>query len=237
LSSAQKVLKMFKSIISICLFDFCLFAVLEAVEIDLTIYVEPGKKDCFHQFIKKGTHYEVKFQVLSGGTSGAEINVDVLSPAWDLIKGFGTVAKDRFRGEATEDGDHKFCLDNSFSRFSRKLVFFELLTDDEDLNDDAGKVDYDFAEDNTEDIYEVKLEEVKANVDSIRTHLDRSDSMLKSLRAIESRDRWFAERNFERVNFWSSVQLAVMVTVSLVQVLMVRSLFEEKRTGSTKVQT
>ena len=37
-----------------------------------------------------------------------------------------------FRMQAAEEGDYIFCLDNTFSRFSQKLVFFELLTDEDD---------------------------------------------------------------------------------------------------------
>lgn len=49
------------------------------------------------------------------------------------------------------------------------------------------------------------------------------------LKAFEARDRNIQESNFDRVNFWSMVNLAVMVVVSAVQVYMLRSLFEDKR--------
>lgn len=49
------------------------------------------------------------------------------------------------------------------------------------------------------------------------------------LRAFEARDRNIQESNFDRVNFWSLVNLAVMMLVSAVQVYLVRSLFEDKR--------
>ena len=37
-----------------------------------------------------------------------------------------------------------------------------------------------------------------------------------------------AEHNFERVNFWSTVQVAGMLLAGVVQVILVRSLFDEK---------
>lgn len=49
------------------------------------------------------------------------------------------------------------------------------------------------------------------------------------LRAFEARDRNIQESNFDTVNFWSIINLVVMMLVSAVQVYLVRSLFEDKR--------
>ena len=50
----------------------------------------------------------------------------------------------------------------------------------------------------------------------------------KAFNNYEMHDRVIAENNFERVNFWSVVHLVLMVTVSVVQVVTIRSLFESK---------
>ncbi|CAF1540485.1 unnamed protein product, partial [Rotaria sordida] len=44
----------------------------------------------------------------------------------------------------------------------------------------------------------------------------------------EVHDRVIAENNFERVNFWSMVHLFLMIAVSIIQVVTIRSLFESK---------
>ena len=36
----------------------------------------------------------------------------------------------------TEDGDYMFCFDNTFSAVSEKLIFFELILDNMDTNED-----------------------------------------------------------------------------------------------------
>ncbi len=48
------------------------------------------------------------------------------------------------------------------------------------------------------------------------------------LRAHEFKDRSIAEHNFERVNFWSVVQVVIMVIAGVTQVVMIRSIFDEK---------
>lgn len=44
----------------------------------------------------------------------------------------------------------------------------------------------------------------------------------------EIHDRLVAEKNFERVNFWSITHLVLMLTVTVIQVITIRSLFESK---------
>lgn len=44
----------------------------------------------------------------------------------------------------------------------------------------------------------------------------------------EMHDRVIAENNFERVNFWSIVHMVLLISVSVLQVVTIRSLFETK---------
>lgn len=63
----------------------------------------------------------------------------------------------------------------------------------------------------------------------MKGRLGKSVQIQTVLRAFEARDRNLQESNFDRVNFWSVVNLIVMMLVSAVQVYLVRSLFEDKR--------
>lgn len=60
--------------------------------------------------------------------------------------------------EPTETGDYKLCFDNSFSTISEKLVFFELIFDgpqeDEDLNGWAEMTE-------PEETLDIKIEDIK----------------------------------------------------------------------------
>jgi len=59
---------------------------------------------------------------------------------------------------ASETGDYSFCFDNSFSQFSRKVVFFELYVAGNDSDDEGETV---FANLPDEADYEIKLEDFK----------------------------------------------------------------------------
>ena len=77
------------------------------------------------------------------------------------------------------------------------------------------------------------------NIDRIRDNLQKSSQIQKLFSAVESRDRGLVEFNFERVNFWSAVQVVAMVTAAAVNVFAIRSLFDDKRPSSaaTKLRT
>ncbi|XP_010174283.2 transmembrane emp24 domain-containing protein 1, partial [Antrostomus carolinensis] len=139
--------------------------------------------------------------------------------------------------EPTEPGDYKLCFDNSFSTISEKLVFFELLFDsapgDEDEEEEEEEGDGWVEAAQPEDALDVKIEDIKESIETMRNRLERSIQMQTLLRAFEARDRNLQENNLGRVNFWSAVNLAVLVVVAFLQVYMLKSLFEDKRTVRT----
>lgn len=62
-------------------------------------------------------------------------------------------------------------------------------------------------------------------LDIIESKLIYCRRMLLDVKLSESRDRHVAEANFERVNTWSVLHIAVMLVTGVAQVLVVRSLF------------
>lgn len=59
-------------------------------------------------------------------------------------------------------------------------------------------------------------------------NLERAQRIQNLFKAYEIVDRNLMEHNFERVNFWSLVNISLMVCVGVIQVVMIRSLFEDK---------
>lgn len=70
-------------------------------------------------------------------------------------------------------------------------------------------------------------------MEKIQSNLQKSTQTQKLFAAIESRDRSVVETNFERVNFWSTVQMIAMVAAAAVNVIVIRSLFDDRRTAAT----
>ncbi|MEE6488357.1 hypothetical protein FKM82_015211 [Ascaphus truei] len=116
--------------------------------------------------------------------------------------------------------------DGVHTSISEKLVFFELIFDsqqgDEDPDSWAEMVEPD-------ELLDIKVEDIKESIESMKARLERSMQMQTVLRAFEARDRNLLEGNRDRVDFWSAINLAVLVTVAFLQVYMLKSLFDDKR--------
>ncbi|XP_077656208.1 transmembrane emp24 domain-containing protein 5-like isoform X2 [Urocitellus parryii] len=95
--------------------------------------------------------------------------------------------------------------------------------------------DYMFCFDNTFSTIseKMKLEDILESINSIKSRLSKSGHIQTLLRAFEARGQNIQESNFDRVSFWSMVNLVVMVVVSAIQVYMLKSLFEDKRKNKT----
>ena len=150
-----------------------------------------------------------------------------------------------------EAGDYKICFDNKFSYLSSKVVYFEILNvnEDEDYDDLAGIFD---DEEKEEEYYDVQVSDIEASFHFHHLSLQKSrdsvwmcwrvqvqlkkikDDIVKArhlqdqIRVTDLKDRSIAEHNFERVNFMSTFYVIILVVSGLCQVLLVRSLFDDK---------
>ncbi|XP_073333211.1 transmembrane emp24 domain-containing protein 5 [Pagrus major] len=195
----------------------------QSMDSDFTFTLPPGRKECFYQTMKNDASLEIEYQVLDG--AGLDVDFTISAPSGQVL--FSDYRKsDGVHTVETEDGDYMFCFDNTFSAVSEKLIFFELILDNMDTDEEP--------EDWKEyvhgtDMLDMKLEDIMDTINNVKSRLGKSVQIQTVLRAFEARDRNLQESNFDMVNLWSVINLIVMMLVSAVQVYLVRSLFEDKR--------
>ncbi|XP_008695917.1 transmembrane emp24 domain-containing protein 5 isoform X1 [Ursus maritimus] len=199
-----------------------------SLDSDFTFTLPAGQKECFYQPMPLKASLEIEYQVLDG--AGLDIDFHLASPEGRTLV-FEQRKSDGVHTVETEDGDYMFCFDNTFSTISEKVIFFELILDNmgeqEQEQEDWKKYI------TGTDMLDMKLEDILESINSIKARLSKSGHIQTLLRAFEARDRNIQESNFDRVNFWSMVNLVVMVVVSAIQVYMLKSLFEDKRKSRT----
>lgn len=193
---------------------------------EFTFLLPAGTSECFFQTAMKNGTMEVEYQVIAG--AGMDVDFTILSP-----QGFQLIAESRRSDgvhmvESTEEGDYQICFDNSFSRFSEKMVFFEVIIEGQG-GDVGGDDEWAGLEEPEGSLLEYKLEDIRESMDSVHRRLERSRQMQTVLRAFETRDRNLLEDNLWRVSFWSCASVLVMLGVALTQVYTVRKLFDDKR--------
>ncbi|KAM6219535.1 transmembrane emp24 domain-containing protein 1 [Rhynchocyon petersi] len=197
---------------------------------EFTFLLPAGRKQCFYQSAPANASLETEYQVIGG--AGLDVDFSLESPQGVLLVSESRKADGVHTVEPTEAGDYRLCFDNSFSTISEKLVFFELifdsLQDDEEVEGWAEAMGWADAME-PEELLDVKMEDIKESIETMRTRLERSIQMLTLLRAFEARDRNLQEGNLERVNFWSAVNVAVLLLVAVLQVCTLKRFFQDKR--------
>ncbi|XP_047435503.1 transmembrane emp24 domain-containing protein 1b [Mugil cephalus] len=193
---------------------------------EFTFLLPAGRAECFFQTAVKNGTMEVEYQVIAG--AGMDVDFTIISP-----QGIQLVAESRRSDgvhvvEPTVEGDYEVCFDNSFSRFSEKMVFFEIIIEGQG-GDVGGDDEWAGLEEPDGSLLEYKLEDIRESMDSLHRRLERSRQMQTVLRAFEARDRNLLEDNLWRVSFWSCASVLVMLCVALTQVYTVRKLFDDKR--------
>jgi len=192
----------------------------------LTVQIPAGRIECFYHTGRFNVPFEAEYQVISGGD--LDINFAVRDPNGGIIITEHRKSDALHRVDVKYPGEYQLCFDNSFSTFQPKLVFFEVFEDTKETHADEfqqlGKVHVGIPM----DTFGVKVEDLQQALGRVHLNLERAIKSQTVVRHFEAVDRVIVENNFDRVNFYSTVQTVVMVLVGIVQVVMVRSLFEER---------
>lgn len=200
---------------------------VRCIEREITINVDPRKEDCYFQYAKKGETIDIEYQVIDGGHGDLDITFHIADPTGRVLVADFKKSENNHRADVPMDGDYRFCFDNTFSSYNTKTIFFELIIENE--NDDQwGNDDIDLQGIRPEEVYELKVEDIQDIINSVRNQLTKAQQLQALVKSTEARDRNVAEENYFKVNTYSMFQIGIMIVVGIIQVIMVRSLFDDK---------
>lgn len=192
---------------------------------EFTFLLSASSTECFYQTTVRNDSMEVEYQVIAG--SGMDVGFALISPGgYRLVSDFRR-SDGIHMVDPTEDGDYRLCFDNSFSKLSEKMVFFEVVINSQ--RSSTGQNEWADMAATEMSMVDYKLEDIRASLDSVYDHLEKSRQVLTVLRAFEARDRYLLEDNLWRVSFWSCLNLSVMLTVAVTQIYTLRRLFEDTK--------
>lgn len=82
-----------------------------------------------------------------------------------------------------------------------------------------------------EEFYEMKVQDINDMIHVVSGHLSKARKIQDTLRSYEARDRNLAELNNSRVSMFSVIIVLTMMCVGILQVFMIRNLFETDPKG------
>ncbi|XP_074553306.1 transmembrane emp24 domain-containing protein 1a [Halichoeres trimaculatus] len=194
-------------------------------DMSFTFLLPAGSTECFFQTTENSGSMEVSYQVIAG--SGLDVGFSLISPSGYKLASDFRRSDGLHMVHLTEEGDYRLCFDNSFSKLSKKMVFFEVIINNPNIPGDGQDQWADIAR--PESPVEYKLKDIRESMDSVYQQLERTLKLQAVLRAFEARDRYLLEDNLWRVSFWSCLSLLVMLGVAVTQIYTLRRLFEAKK--------
>uniref|UniRef100_A0AAW0PWX2 GOLD domain-containing protein n=1 Tax=Mugilogobius chulae TaxID=88201 RepID=A0AAW0PWX2_9GOBI len=191
-------------------------------DMEFTFILPAGATECFYQPTMTGDTMEFEYQVIAG--SGLDVGFSLISPSGHRLVSDFRKSDGIHMVDPTEDGDYRMCFDNSFSKMSLKMVYFEVVLNAQSSTrqewDEVDKED--------------SMLDIRTSLETMHRHLERTRQVQASLRAFETRDRYLLEDNLWRVSFWSCLSLLVMLGVASTQIYTLKKLFDDKKKVRTK---
>lgn len=192
---------------------------LPAVAMDYKVHVDPGKEDCYFQFVNPGATFYVSFQVLRGGDGMAGFAVH--HPSGEVVLPYQWRANADYQDQQSTGGYYRVCVDNQFSRFADKLVNLYMTV-----------IRYD-----QWDLYAKELEEMNLSVENFTASIQNVERNINDMLQYQNHMRGMEGRHYNLlvdnniyVFRWSAIQIIVICGATIVQVYFVRKLFDVKNT-------
>lgn len=212
---------------------------------DINFRIEPGARMCVFETGKAGQMLEVYYQVLDGQHGDLDITFEVTdSNEVKLVTDFKS-SENSIIMDLEVDGDYAFCMDNTFSVMNSKLVFLYILIEDKHSTGELEKpvtaenaegteqkevLEWQGIDENGKEYYM----EVAPMADSLSLtlgHVVKSRRLLNIYAASKARDSYTAFEDTFIVDVWSSFQISLMFVVGMLQVYMIKKLFNSSRHG------
>jgi len=195
-----------------------LFTVTVVDSAEMTFELPDNEKQCFHEIIDRGIKCTIEFQVITGGNY--DVDMELLSPKGQILYKDTKKQYDSYTWTTDVKGEYKFCFSNEFSTFSHKLVYFDFQVGEEgppipDMGNHATAM-------TQMETSAVTIHEALKVVSDYQTHH----------RLRESQGRAFAEDLNERVQYWSIGESIIILIIGIGQVIVLKSFFTDKRSGS-----
>lgn len=203
--------------------------------------VDPGARTCFFEHGKVGQIMEAHYEVVDGQHGDLDISFDILDPNGVKILSDYKKSQNTIIMELEHDGEYVFCMDNSYSIINSKLVYVYVLMENKDVAEENSTVKTAEGEEPLEEIlqwmgvdgagetYYLDASNIADSLMRVLKHIGQARHQLDRYGAMKSRDSYIAFEDTFIVDVWSGFQISFMLIVGMVQVYMIKKLFNHPK--------
>lgn len=196
---------------------------------------------CFYEEGRAGQLLEVQYEVVDGQHGDWDISFEIFDPNdYKLLEDYKRT-RNQVIFDLELDGEYAFCLDNTFSLMNSKLVFVYVLFENKEETHEGIEVsvvdnnghehpEYEVLEwegiDDNGNPYFIEVSNITDCLTRILKHVVKARHLLDVYGVSKTRDSYLALEDTFIVDMWSGFQISFMLIVGMVQVYMIRKLFD-----------
>lgn len=169
-------------------------------------------EECFHETAISGTKLGFTFEVMEGGF--LDIGISIHDPDNNELHKEEKSTSGKYTIEANKDGHYKYCFSNKISTITPKVLMFHIET--------VRQIQQKLNGDENQKRLDIMLNGLTSSVTSAKHELEYLSRRDQLHRAIN-------EQTNSTVMWWTWIELALLIGVSLFQVHHIKRFFEIKR--------
>lgn len=196
-----------------------LFIIKFVIATELSFELADNAKECFFEEIHKNTSVTLEFQVVTGGQY--DVDVSLFDPRKTKIYEQIKTQFDSHTFTTQLSGVYMICFSNEFSTISHKLVYMDLQVGEEAPLPGLGE-------------HITALTKMESSAQETHKSLSTIIDFQTHHRLREAQGRKRAEELNETVLWWSIIETAVIIVISIGQVMILKNFFTDRRPANFK---
>ncbi|KAK3104501.1 hypothetical protein FSP39_003575 [Pinctada imbricata] len=187
---------------------------LPGAQHEFKVEIPPGIEDCFVQKVAQGANLHVSFEVLNDPE--AKLDLYIKDQSGKIIVSDTETNSAQVDHDIEIQGDYHICIDNTYARFSTKLVYVYIVTF---VMEEWSKYVQEVHDVNSAVVnFTTSISAVEMSIEMVKMH--QSHSRMNVIK-----DWYLITGNQDYVYKWSVAQIVVILCCSIFQVYFVRRLF------------
>ena len=193
----------------------------------LTFEISPKSTECYFEQINEGEKVQLFYQVLRGGLLDIQLQISQSGIMIYDVLHFSGEMDGRYEFVAGTTAFYRFCFNNEMSRFTPKVVSFQLVIG----SDRWGSDQIDPLKPSSTAVRPKDLDPMEASARQISMSLDVLQRHQKYLRSRFRRHRDTSDSINSRVVWISIIESLTLIFVHLIQIYTIRSFFKRPARG------
>ncbi|XP_050465350.1 transmembrane emp24 domain-containing protein 5-like [Cataglyphis hispanica] len=196
-------------------FNFSYFKRIPATVRTYKVLIDSGKEDCYYQYVSTGATFYIRFEIWRNAEN-QNIGFEIKNPKGNIVYPWQWDPKGEYQEQSAYGGYYSICIDNHLSFVPKVVIFYFMAIRSKEWEQYKKNVSE----------YNRFFQNFMKTIMCVEKNINETLQTLYWKRSREEKNLNLLLDNKFYVQMWSIVQVIVITLITMLQVFLLRKLFQ-----------